>query len=121
MVRSQPGLKGREIAGRLKADKSEVNSILWKLQNRGLTRQDNAYRWFIGDSPTSLVFLVGLVFLIVFERCLVFDAVTATGDGDDLGVMQEAVEDGARELVVDVPVPRSRARLVLSIMHSRAA
>ncbi|MGD0260724.1 MAG: AAA domain-containing protein [Verrucomicrobiota bacterium] len=45
-LRSQPGLKGREIASQLKADKTEVNSMLWKLQNRGLTRQDNAYRWF---------------------------------------------------------------------------
>jgi very-short-patch-repair endonuclease len=47
LVKSQPGLKGREIAFRLKAEKSDVNSILWKLQNRGLTRQDNAYRWFL--------------------------------------------------------------------------
>ena len=53
VVRSQPGLKGREIAGRLKADKSEVNSILWKLQNRGLTRQDNAYRWFVVEKTTG--------------------------------------------------------------------
>ena len=31
VVRSQPGLKGREIAARLDADKAEVNSMLWKL------------------------------------------------------------------------------------------
>ena len=53
MVRSEPGLKGREIAGRLKADKSEVNSMLWKLQNRGLTRQDNTYRWFAVEKTTG--------------------------------------------------------------------
>lgn len=47
LVRSQPGLKGREIAARLKADKAAVNSILWKLQNQGLVRQDNSYRWFV--------------------------------------------------------------------------
>jgi hypothetical protein len=32
MLRSQPGLKGREIAQRLSADKSEVNSALWSAQ-----------------------------------------------------------------------------------------
>lgn len=53
VLRSQAGLKGREIAARLNADKAEVNSILWKLQNRGLTRQDNAYRWFIVESVTG--------------------------------------------------------------------
>jgi DNA-binding IclR family transcriptional regulator len=53
VVRSQPGLKGREIAGRLNADKAEVNSMLWKLQNRGLTRQDNAYRWFVVEKATA--------------------------------------------------------------------
>jgi very-short-patch-repair endonuclease len=46
LVKKQPALKAREIAARLNAEKSEVNSLLWKLQNRGLTRQDNAYRWF---------------------------------------------------------------------------
>jgi very-short-patch-repair endonuclease len=46
LLRAQPGLKGREIASRLNADKTEVNSALWKLKNRGETRQDNAYRWF---------------------------------------------------------------------------
>jgi len=55
LVRSQPGLKGREIASQLKADKAEVSSMLRKLQNRGLTRQDNAYRWFVVEksAPTS--------------------------------------------------------------------
>ena len=53
VVRSQPGLKGREIAARLNADKAEVNSMLWKLQNRGLTRQDNAYRWFAVEKVTA--------------------------------------------------------------------
>ena len=53
VVRSQPGLKGREIASRLNADKSEVNSMLWKLQNRGLMRQDNAYRWFVVEKATA--------------------------------------------------------------------
>jgi DNA-binding IclR family transcriptional regulator len=52
-LRSQPGLKGGEIAARLNADKAEVNSMLWKLQNRGLTRQDNAYRWFLVDKLAS--------------------------------------------------------------------
>ena len=37
-LRSRPGLKGREIASRLNADKAEVNSMLWKLKNRALTR-----------------------------------------------------------------------------------
>jgi hypothetical protein len=46
LVESQPGLNGREIAARLHSDKSAINSILWKLKNRGLTRQNNAYRWF---------------------------------------------------------------------------
>ncbi len=44
LVKSQPSFKGLEIAARLKADEAEINSMLWKLQNRGLTRQDNAYR-----------------------------------------------------------------------------
>jgi DNA-binding IclR family transcriptional regulator len=50
---SQPGLKAREVAARLRADKSELNSLLWKLQNRGLTRQDNAYRWFIVEKSAG--------------------------------------------------------------------
>ena len=49
VLRSQPGGRGSEIASRLKAEKPEVNSILWKLRNRGLTRQDNAYRWFVAE------------------------------------------------------------------------
>jgi hypothetical protein len=49
VLRSQPGVRGSEIASRLKAEKPEVNSILWKLRNRGLTRQDNAYRWFVAE------------------------------------------------------------------------
>ncbi len=55
VLKGQPGLKGREVANRLNADKTEVNSMLWKLQNRGLTRQDNAYRWFIVEksAPNS--------------------------------------------------------------------
>lgn len=53
LVRSQPGLKGREIASRLNADKAEVNSMLWKLQNRALARQDNAYRWFVMEKSTA--------------------------------------------------------------------
>jgi DNA-binding IclR family transcriptional regulator len=55
-LRGQPGLKASEIAGLLKVEKFEVNSILWKLRNRGLTRQDNAYRWFVverGATPTQ--------------------------------------------------------------------
>lgn len=46
-LRVHPGLKGREVASRLNTDKTEVNSALWKLKNRGLVRQDNAYRWFL--------------------------------------------------------------------------
>ena len=53
VLRSQPGLKRREIASRLNADKAEVDSMLGKLQNRGLTRQDNAYRWFIVEKSAS--------------------------------------------------------------------
>lgn len=57
LLRSQAGLRGREIAARLNADKAEVNSMLWKLQNRGLARQNNAYRWFAVEktaaSPTQ--------------------------------------------------------------------
>lgn len=34
-------------------DKTEVNSILWKLQNRGLARQDNAYRWFVAEKSAG--------------------------------------------------------------------
>ena len=51
-MRSQPGGRGSEIASRLKAEKPEVNSILWRLRNRGLTRQDNAYRWFVAEKGT---------------------------------------------------------------------
>jgi very-short-patch-repair endonuclease len=47
LLTSHPGLKGREIASRLNGDKAEVNSILWRLQGRGLTRQDNAYCWSV--------------------------------------------------------------------------
>lgn len=54
LVKNQPGLKGREIAVRLQAEKSEVNSMLWKLQNRGLTRQDNAYRWFVVEKTAGV-------------------------------------------------------------------
>ncbi len=53
VLRSQPGLKGREIASRLNAEKAEVNSMLWKLQNRGLVRQDSAYRWFPVEKSAS--------------------------------------------------------------------
>ncbi|HWQ93149.1 MAG TPA: AAA domain-containing protein [Clostridia bacterium] len=53
ILKDQPGLKGRELAARMQADKSEVNSLLWKLQNRGLTRQDNAYRWFIVEKTAG--------------------------------------------------------------------
>jgi DNA-binding IclR family transcriptional regulator len=52
-LRSQPGLKRREIASRQNADKAEVNSMLWKLKNRWLTRQNNAYRWFIVERATT--------------------------------------------------------------------
>lgn len=45
LLRAQPRVKGRELTVRLSADKSEINSTLWSLKNRGLTRQDNAYRW----------------------------------------------------------------------------
>ena len=53
LLRGQPGLKGREIAAQLNADKAKVNSMLWRLQNRGLTRQDNAYRWFVVEKTAS--------------------------------------------------------------------
>lgn len=53
LLRTQPGLKGREVASRLNADKTEVNSALWKLKNRGLTRQDNAYRWFLVEKSAA--------------------------------------------------------------------
>lgn len=53
VLKSQPGLKGREVASRLNADKADVNSMLWKLQNRGLARQDNAYRWFVVEKTTT--------------------------------------------------------------------
>ena len=53
LVRSQPGLKGREIAARLNAYKAEVNSMLWNLQNEGLTRQDSAYRRFAVEKATE--------------------------------------------------------------------
>ena len=53
LLKSAPGLKGREVASRLNADKTEVNSALWQLKNRGLTRQDNAYRWFIVDKSAA--------------------------------------------------------------------
>jgi very-short-patch-repair endonuclease len=53
IVKSQPGLKGREIAARLQAEKSEANSVLWKLQNRGMVRQDNAYRWFVVEKSNG--------------------------------------------------------------------
>jgi very-short-patch-repair endonuclease len=47
LVRSRPGLKGRELASALSGDKSQVNAVLWSLQKRGLARQDKAYRWFV--------------------------------------------------------------------------
>ena len=53
LLRAQPGLKGRELAVRLDADKAEVNSILWRLKNRGVTRQDNAYRWFLVEKSPA--------------------------------------------------------------------
>lgn len=55
VLRSAAGLKGREVANQLNADKSEVNAILWRLQNRGEVRQDNAYRWFLVEKtgPTA--------------------------------------------------------------------
>ena len=53
LLHARPGLKGREVASRLNADKTEVNSALWKLKNRGLTRQDNAYRWFLVDKSAA--------------------------------------------------------------------
>jgi len=53
VVRGQPGLKGREIAARLNADKAEVSSMLWKLQNRRLAGQNNAYRWFSVEKSPS--------------------------------------------------------------------
>lgn len=53
VVKSQPGFKGCEIAALLNADKAKVNSMLWKLQNRGLTRQDNAYRWFAVEKTAA--------------------------------------------------------------------
>jgi hypothetical protein len=33
VLRSQPGVRGSEIASRLKAEKPEVNSILWKIRD----------------------------------------------------------------------------------------
>ena len=52
-LRGQSGLKGREIANRLNADKSQINKTLWRLRTQGLVRQDNAYRWFLVDKSTG--------------------------------------------------------------------
>jgi hypothetical protein len=42
-----------KVNSRLNDDKAEVKSMLWKLQNRRLTRQENAYRWFIVEKSAS--------------------------------------------------------------------
>ena len=52
-LRGQSGLKGREIANRLNAEKSQVNKTLWRLRTQGLVRQDNAYRWFLVEKSTG--------------------------------------------------------------------
>lgn len=49
LVRSAPGLRGRELAARLGAPIPAVNSILWSLRVQGLTRQDRQYRWHPAD------------------------------------------------------------------------
>lgn len=53
VVKSQPCLTVREIAARLNANKAEEISILWKLQNRGVTCQDDTYRWYVVEKATA--------------------------------------------------------------------
>ncbi|MBM3887617.1 MAG: response regulator transcription factor [Verrucomicrobia bacterium] len=47
LLARESGLKGREIAQRLGAEKTVVNSTLHALKARKLTWQDNGYRWFL--------------------------------------------------------------------------
>lgn len=48
-VRSNAGLKAREIASGLHTDRATVNSLLYGLQRRGKVERDQAYRWRVRD------------------------------------------------------------------------
>lgn len=47
LVRSNPGLRGSEIATRLEADTPQVSAVLWKLRDQGVIQQDRGYRWSV--------------------------------------------------------------------------
>jgi DNA-binding IclR family transcriptional regulator len=49
-VRSNAGLKAKEIASRLEMDRAEVNSLLYGLQRRGKVERDQGYRWRVAKA-----------------------------------------------------------------------
>ena len=53
LLTREPGLKGREVASRLRLESRLVNSTLANLKRRRATWQDNAYRWFLKPNVTD--------------------------------------------------------------------
>lgn len=63
-----PGLRGKQIANKLKEDKHEVNSFLSR--NKRYFQQDSNYRWTIKSDETSIIFDKGWVDCDSFEKAL---------------------------------------------------
>ena len=54
LLRESSGLKAKEIASKLKIDKTDVNKLLYGNLN-GQVRYNNSYEWYIRDSSDSSI------------------------------------------------------------------
>lgn len=52
-VRSNAGLKAKEIASRLEMETADVNSLLYGLRSRGRVERDQTYRWRARDGAAA--------------------------------------------------------------------
>lgn len=68
VLSAEPGLKGREIAKRIGADKTAVNSFLSK--NKDIFYQSEEYRWFLRSSGVIVEFSPGWIDADKFEEFL---------------------------------------------------
>ncbi|WP_316347324.1 hypothetical protein [Desulfuromonas acetoxidans] len=65
---NEPGLKGREIAKKLGAERKTVNSFLSK--NKDYFYQDDEYQWYLKTTTTDVEFLSGWIDADQFEQFL---------------------------------------------------
>jgi hypothetical protein len=52
-LETNPGLKARDIANRVRSKRETVNKVLYALAREGRARKDNSHRWFLREDPTS--------------------------------------------------------------------